>query len=74
MKFSERCWRLRLSGLFHATLELDSSRKTINEDSQHNIEVQVASDVSDPFVLNDTTDGQAESTTLLEDPFVERRR
>jgi len=27
------------SGLFHATLELDSSRKTINEDSQHNIEV-----------------------------------
>lgn len=30
---------LPFSGLFHATLELDSSRKTINEDSQHNIEV-----------------------------------
>jgi len=30
---------LPFSGLFHATLELDSSRKTINEDSQLNIEV-----------------------------------
>jgi len=30
---------LPFAGLFHATLELDSSRKTINEDSQHNLEV-----------------------------------
>ena len=30
---------LPFSGLFHATLELDSSRKTINENSQHNNEV-----------------------------------
>lgn len=30
---------LPFSGLFHATLELDSSRKTINENSPHNDEV-----------------------------------
>lgn len=30
---------LPFAGLFHATLELNSSRKTINENSQHNLEV-----------------------------------